>query len=138
MIEVNLSGNNIGPECASMLFDTLQDHPSIVSLNISTIDQLRRNRIGAKGCVSLRTFLKRNKILTFLNIADNSIGEEGLEYVIEGLKENKVLLSLDISNNGLSCNSIKRLTDTLLQSEIIEISLKQNEVNDKVLSLIKK
>jgi len=134
LIALDLSGNNFTCECATLLFDTLKDNDNIISLNISNANTLHKNRMGPRGCISLKELLQSNKVLTFLNIADNFIGVEGLKYIIEGLADNTILLSLNLSGNNLPSSIIQSCCKVILSSSLTEIGLRQNELDDKVIS----
>ena len=56
-----------------------------MSINISSLEGLRRNRLGPRGAEALGELLKVNRTLTHINIADTSIGKEGLEYLPRAL-----------------------------------------------------
>lgn len=135
LVYLNLSSNNINSECATLLFNSLKDHPTLSELNLSNNDKLHKNRIGSKGCLALRDLLKQNKILTILNIAENSIGAEGIKNIAEGLQSNKVLVSLNLSSNNLPPSCIYTLTPALSHSGLIELILRRNEINDRVNNL---
>lgn len=75
---------------------------TLSSLTLANHDRLHRNRMGFKACEALNELLKKNKILSMINISDNAISNDGLKIISNGaftLESN--LVSINMSNNDL-------------------------------------
>lgn len=81
LIHLDLGSNDITFEGAIKLFKTLESHQTISSLTLANHDRLHRNRMGFKACEALNSLLRKNKILSQLNISDNAISNEGLRTI---------------------------------------------------------
>ena len=88
LVHIDISSNDIGSEGTSIFFTAMASHKSVTSINISSPEGLNRNRIGLKGSDALRKLLKKNEILTILNLEGNSLGHEGFLNLVEGLAHN--------------------------------------------------
>jgi len=102
LIHLDLGSNDITFEGAAKLFKALETHITLSSLTLANHDRLHRNRMGFKACQSLNELLKKNKILSMINISDNAISNEGLKIIADGaLTFESNLVSINMSNNDL-------------------------------------
>ena len=132
LVSLDIGSNDIAIEGASLLFKTLKKHPSLSVLTIANHDRLHRNRIGANACYDLRDFLKENKIISSLNIADNRIGNEGLSVVAQALDKHCVLIIFNLSNNDLEgVQAIDCISSYLSRTKnLLELNLSNNKLRD--------
>jgi hypothetical protein len=61
---------------------------SVISLNISTIEGVARNRISQTGILELRNLLKVNQFLEDLDLSSVGLGNAGLEAICDALVDN--------------------------------------------------
>ena len=106
IVHIDLSSNEIGPKGGSKLLKGLANNHSITSVDLSSHQGSHRNRILAKGIKEIDVLLKRNKILTILNLAGNCIKAEGLAYIADGIAENNTLMSLNLGQNEIQGNAL--------------------------------
>ena len=50
--------------------------------------------------------------------------------IFRGISQNKSLVSLDVSNNGLTNLSVKYMKKYLINSNLIELNLEENRINE--------
>lgn len=131
IISVDISSNNINVDGSTKFFESLKDNQSIVYVNISSLEGLHRNRLGVRGAEAVGEFLKKNRVLTHLNIGDTGIGKEGLEYIIQGIAHNKVLISLDITSNGFFHHSLDDFCGALITTNLKELFISGNKIGNK-------
>jgi hypothetical protein len=108
-VSLDLASNNINYEGALILFESLRNNESVVSLSLASTakDGKFRNRIQAKGALYLKDLLMHNQFIQILNISGNSLKNEGVKHVVDGyinekqtsLDRSKQLISLDLSAN---------------------------------------
>lgn len=84
IMHLDLGSNDITDEGAIKLFKILENHPTLTSLVIANHDRLHRNRMGDRACQGLGELLKKNQLISMLNISDNSISNEGLKAITTG------------------------------------------------------
>jgi len=63
---------------------------------------LKGNQIGDGGFQRIGEALKKNPVLTSLDLYDNNIGPEGAKHISEGLKSNTVLTTLILGGHPYS------------------------------------
>lgn len=102
IIHLDVSSNNISYQGANIIFNSLLNQHSIISLDLSSKEGINRNRLSQEGVILLEKVLKYNSLLEYLYISGNSIKNEGLKYILTGLAENKTLHTLHISNNEIT------------------------------------
>ncbi len=83
-MHLDLGSNDITDDGAIKLFKILENHPTLTSLVIANHDRLHRNRMGDRACHALGELLRKNQLISMLNIADNSISNEGLKSITTG------------------------------------------------------
>lgn len=121
LTELNLVGNTLGPEAAS-LFGELLSHPTFLQvLDLGTTGleghiepitnalyanqslrtlKLTANKVDDSGAKLLAEMLRSNTSLVSLNLAFNNIGDLGLSQMGEALKLNSSLRSLHLFHNA--------------------------------------
>lgn len=102
LIHLDLGSNDITYEGAIALFQALHKHLTLTSLTLANHDRLHRNRMGYKACEALGDLLKKNKVLSMINIADNGISNEGLKVISRAFNEESNIVAINIANNDLS------------------------------------
>jgi hypothetical protein len=92
-IALNLNGNDIQPDDATVLAAALKSNSTLSSLSIN------ENAIGDIGAVALADALMSNSTLTSLRVAGNDIGDIGVVALAGALMTNSTLTELDTSYN---------------------------------------
>jgi len=90
IVELNLASNEISNEGLIAIFHGLVGNESVVTLNISTIEGVARNRISQTGIMELRNLLKFNHFLENLDLSSIGLGNSGLEAICDALCANNV------------------------------------------------
>jgi Ran GTPase-activating protein (RanGAP) involved in mRNA processing and transport len=128
-----VGSNDITFEGAAKLFKSLETHMTLSSLTLANHDRLHRNRMGFKACEALNELLKKNKILTMINISDNAISNEGLKIIANGaLTLESNLVSINMSNNDLQgAIAIQSFSEIIsLSKSLLELNLNDNGIGD--------
>ena len=86
---------------AIKLLQLLRVHPSITSIDISSIDSHNTNRLGILGAQACAKLLQYNPVVSMLNIYGTSIGARGLLKICKGLLNNTSLMMLNIGSNDI-------------------------------------
>ena len=129
---IDIGSNDITSEGANYFFNKIHDHVSLTSINLANVDGLHRNRLGYNGCKGLNKLLKTNKIISMINVADNSIGNQGIKLMLKDIDPaTSNIVYLNLSNNDLSQGCIDELSSLLKSSNLYEIRLAENKLNDK-------
>lgn len=128
VVHLDISSNEISPEGAKDLFDILNGHHSLASIDISSHEGLHRNRLCTIGSKALSNLIKNSQVLTCLNLSSTCIGPEGLDYLVDGLSENISLSSLNLCNNSLGHKSIEKLAKVLTNTDIRNLDLSFNKI----------
>jgi len=110
IIHLDISSNGIGSSGFKSLFLALACNTWLVSLDISSKDGWNRNRLGGEGAEELSAFLRRNKILQFLNIAGLAISTDQLEPIMKGVRESQRLEVLNLANNKIDSSGCVHIT----------------------------
>jgi Ran GTPase-activating protein (RanGAP) involved in mRNA processing and transport len=99
VVHLDIGGNHIGPEGTMYLFQALQNHPSIVSLNLANNDCYKNKiKIGQKSAEALKALLSApGCLLTHLNLKDNALTSESLINILEGVSRCPSLITLDLA-----------------------------------------
>jgi Ran GTPase-activating protein (RanGAP) involved in mRNA processing and transport len=99
MIYVDLRSNGIGiPGCVAM-FEGLKTNSHITNVDISAVNGIERNRIGAQGCQMLSEVLRANQVLSCLNVGMCSITAHSCQCLSRSLLSNNSLSVLDLTAN---------------------------------------
>lgn len=130
IVHLNLSNNEISPEGFIQVLTYLTLHPSLISLDISSYEGLKRNRLSPQGAETLKKLLTTNNTLQILSISNISLSE-GIELLSEGLANNFSLVSLDISKNFIEGKYIENLCKGLVNSQVQKLNLSSNKIGDK-------
>ena len=64
----------------------MKKNESVISLNLSTIDGISRNKFSVSGMQALNNLLKFNKFIIILDISSTAIGNDGFAYICEILE----------------------------------------------------
>jgi Ran GTPase-activating protein (RanGAP) involved in mRNA processing and transport len=137
-VNVELRGNNIGPEglrvisaalvnpCSvksislewnsitngtSALADALGGNTSLVALD------LRNNRIGPEGVSHLAKMLEVNNSLAKLDLRWNEIGPTGARSLLSALARNKTIQSVELSGNKIPEETLRQVEAALRGEE---------------------
>ena len=86
---LNLNSNDIGPEGAKAIAETLTKNTSLTALYIGN------NQIGLAGAKALAKALEENTSLTELYLGGNNIGPEEYKALADSLKNNTSMKKLD-------------------------------------------
>ena len=71
------------------------------------------NGLGAEGSKCLAEALRRNNIITALDLRQNSLGDDGVEMLCDSLVENTHLLTILLNKNKISARGAAALFDML-------------------------
>lgn len=99
IIYLDLRSNGVGIQGSTTLFNALCMNTHITNLDFSTINGIERNRIGTDGCVSLANLIRRNQVLSHMNLAMCGITAEGCKALGYALPYNTSLTYLDLTAN---------------------------------------
>lgn len=88
LTKLNFASNEIGNEGMIAVFQGLLHNESVISLNLSTIEGVARNRISASGVAELKNLLIHNKFLENLDLSSIGLGNLGLEAICDALAAN--------------------------------------------------
>ena len=90
VVHLNLASNDICNEGMVAIFKGLQKNESLVSLNVSTIEGIARNRISHSGIEELKKLLRKTKFLNILDASSIGVGNEGLAAICSVLADEEV------------------------------------------------
>jgi hypothetical protein len=71
LVHLNIMQNHVSYLGAQILFQSLLNNNSLVSLNLGNNDAQMRNHIGPKGAKYLKELLISNKFLVFVDVSGN-------------------------------------------------------------------
>lgn len=108
---LNLAGTRIGNEGARILADLLQHNTTLERL------YLWNNRIEDEGAYALAEALKFNTTLTDLSLRGNRILEEGAQALAESLQFNTTLTDLDLDHNLIEYHLLREIKDLINNRE---------------------
>ena len=88
IVKLNIGGNHIGQEGTTHLFQSLENHPSLVSLDLANNDCYKNKiKIGQKGAEALKNILSADQcVLSHLNLKDNAMTSDSLIHILDGVK----------------------------------------------------
>lgn len=136
LVMLNVTSNGISHKGGDSIFKMLIDQKSIISMNLSSIEGINRNRICAVGMKNIVQALKCNGFIEDLNLGGNSIKNEGLKLIAEGMNINNHLHNINISNNELTSIGIQTCFDQIKSSKIIELNISSNPIKNEGLMKI--
>ncbi|CAI2381862.1 unnamed protein product [Moneuplotes crassus] len=131
IIHLDIGSNDVTFEGANKFFKSMVKHQTLTSISIANSDGLHRNRIRAKGCIGLNTLIKKNKLISMLNLSGNNIGKEGVKALLKDLDPKEMnLLYLNLTNNDLEYDCIKSLKPLLISPNLVDLRLANNKLDD--------
>ena len=104
---------------------------TVVSVDVSSVDHVNRNRVGVQGAKALARTLRVSVYLQILNLASVLLGDRGLKVLVDGVVGNTTLLSLNLRHNELSGDSIEGLCEMISGSCVEKLDLSENRLFDK-------
>ncbi|CAI2381925.1 unnamed protein product [Moneuplotes crassus] len=137
LIHLDIGSNDITFEGANSFFKSMIKHKTLTSISIANSDGLHRNRIRAKGCIGLNHLLKKNKIISMLNLSGNNIGKEGVKIFLKDLDPVDMnLVYLNLTNNDLGFDCIRDLRPLFESPALSELRLSNNKLDDSTAEAI--
>jgi len=112
------------------LFHALENNQTVISLDISSKDRTRINKIEESGIQQLAKLLQKSNFLSFIDLSLLNLGNKGLKKLSEGLIHNSVVLTLIIKNNNLSNNSVDTLFQVVTKSSLEHLDIAFNHFDD--------
>ena len=109
--DLQLEHNALGDKCGALIFNSIQQHPTLNILNLG-----RNDLIKGRGLANL---LRHNRILQHLHLAWNSFSTHAVQQIVPGLSENTMLQTLDLQYNGLDNNDAQLLLVALVQNDTL-------------------
>ena len=106
VVHLNVASNEIGNEGMVSLMKGLKQNESVISLNMSTLDGVSRNRIGFTGMRELGSLLMTNKFLTILDISAIGLGNDGFDLICDTLLDETLTSLLSLKSQSNEINSI--------------------------------
>lgn len=126
-VHLGLNNTDLGPDFLEDLA-TLGANESLASLDLSSQDGRYRNRLGAESGAVLGTVLRRNCVISVLNLAGSMLGQEGVEALAKGMTGNSSLIWLDLSSTGSTGKACEALGRAICSSKVRHLSLKDNKL----------
>lgn len=102
--------------------------PAMSSVNVMTFF-VGATQTGSAG-YAIGQMLAKNSTLDFLGLKNNKLNDTDCIALAEGLGENSMLHSLDLSNNELGAGSAHALATILMRSELRELDLGWNKLQN--------
>ena len=112
LVELNLSGNELGPSGAAIVARALREQLPLKLLS------LKGNSLGSDGARTLAPALRGNSTLKELDLSDNSLSSSGATHLADALKANhplativfrSKLIKLDVRGNNIMGEAAERL-----------------------------
>lgn len=94
MVHLSLASNEICNDGMISIFKGLTQNQSVISLNVSTIEGMARNRVSTSGIVALKNLLITNKIINILDVSSIGLGNDGMMQVCEAFMDDSNPCSL--------------------------------------------
>ena len=126
IISLNFASNELTHKGAEIVFESLENNQSVVEVNLSSIEGVHRNRVGAKGAVALARLLERSPFLSVLNLSACCLCDKGVAAMTAGLRLNRSLLSLNLSSNEITLDGLLALKEGMTKTLLEEIDLSSN------------
>lgn len=132
VVLLDISSCNLTYRGGNIVFSSLLENESIISLNISSKEGLNRNRLTPEGLEEIEKLLNVNKYLEFLNLSGTNIKNKGLKYILNGLNKNKILHTLNISNNEIDHIGMQSFSKILNQpNKLTYLNLDENPLGNQ-------
>ena len=93
-----------------ILEDAVESDVPVASLSLRAVG------LGAAGAAALAALLRRDSLLTYLNLEENELGDEGAAAVADALRCHQAVFRLDLGYNKVSGRGVKALATLLLES----------------------
>lgn len=136
---LQLSGNNIGPEGASVVACLTTPAPRMERGLLSQVKSrlvklnLASNAVGCQGAIDIAKAVAEGGTLICLNLANNSIGNMGAGALAAVLKEPQTCLeTLNLNSNSIRDEGAESLAEALLTSPALtSLQLASNTIGDR-------
>ena len=102
---------------------------------------LRANFLSLSAIIFLMGFLKENKSLKEISLAENGIGDKGTFVIAEMLSSNKAIEKVDVSYNDISCagcTAIARAIETNTSNNLKSLDISWNPLYDEGVAILVK
>ncbi len=119
-----LQQNEITAKGAAIIADGLCDNTTLETLELSG------NRLSDKGIYHLtQTLTTNNSTLQKLYCGSNGITDRGAQYIAQLLKKNRILTRLDLSFNEIGDRGVRRLATALVHfnTTLVQLNLSWNK-----------
>lgn len=130
IIHLDLTQNNITSKGSKKIFKALCSNFSLISLKIGNIENVSKNRVGAKAVPKLNKFLKTSQVLSFLDLRSTNLTDAGLNLLTDGLIDNQTLFYLNLSKNDITSSSIEKFAPILHRTALEELDLSLNPLGN--------
>ena len=116
LVKLDLSSNELTHRSSRILANALMKNESLTDLKLQSYKGMLHNNIGPEGAKDFELVMKKNAVLSFLNIGGNQIKNQGLLSICKGLTDNKQFIHLNLSNNGLTSSICDFLARAIFNS----------------------
>jgi len=130
IIHLDLTQNNISAKVAKKLFKALVNNITLISLRIGNIENVNKNRLGAKAVPKLNELLQTSQILSFLDLRSTNLTDSGIALLCKGLVCCKTLTNLNLSKNDITSTGIEKFAPILYLTSITELDLSLNPLGN--------
>ena len=139
LVHLNLASNEITAKGIQVLCERgLSGNETLVSLDLSSIDGLSRNRLTHLGGTYLADLVKQPESnIQILKLSGTSLGNRGLDHLLEALQHKPNLVDLRLDQNEIVCNldhvtKLVTLLETAKHFHTLDLSM--NVVGDDCLT----
>jgi Ran GTPase-activating protein (RanGAP) involved in mRNA processing and transport len=87
LVHLDVSSNEMTHRGICAISDSLLNSPCIISLNMSTCDGIRRNRLGQEGGSAVAKVLNGDSMLQMLILNNVYLGNKGLKFILDAIQE---------------------------------------------------
>ena len=152
--KIDFSHNNLTDTSIIEFGEFLQNHPSILKLNMSNISteenlttffnsckklyQLKKidfqnSKISKANSQAFNDILLSNKNIQIINLSNNKLlGEEGILNISTGIEHNSKIISINLSHCNINDEGTIILSNSLFKNlDIKEINLQDNKISEK-------
>ena len=122
-VELDLTGNELGPEDGAAIVDALRVNTTLTWLDLTD------NELGPEGGAAIADALRVNTTLTKLFLVNNELGPGGGAAIADALRFNTTLTLLYLSNNELGPEGGAAIADALrVNTTLTGLNLNSNEL----------
>ncbi|XP_064637888.1 leucine-rich repeat-containing protein 74B-like [Lineus longissimus] len=114
VLDLDISGNSIGPEGAQQIASLLTENMFITNLNLSD------NGLKSEGAKILTDVLRENRLVTNLKLSGNGFEEGDANHFAKVIQENAYITELDLSHNGFREQGGIVLAEALQKNKYLE------------------